>query len=209
VISRSLRSSLLLLACSALTSTSAGCSDDGPGPDPCDDDRTGCRSQSDEDFVQNADCTLDGDLDVQVGSGSEQFIPITASSGPEFSFGSQGLSHLFMAVRVENADVVQSPELLVTFYSLIGQAQACEWNDSFPDVWRPEASDVPCWSWTGSRTIIVGSNAPLRTFDGTVVETGWLVTAGSAYRQAQRFGVIVTDQCGRTGHSVVQYEDEE
>lgn len=169
-----------------LLATSAACpflfGDGDDGSDPCDADPAGC-GPGDE-FMLDPSCTLEGDLQVELGQGEHDYTPLAPGEAPELHHGPQGGSHVWLGVRVAN-HARDYPSLEIQL-ELLYSASAC---------------DTDCeWLTAEERTVVVGEDQLELTPDGgaqvagiTVFADGWGESSSGALR------ATVRDPCGREG----------
>ncbi len=125
-----------------------------PEPNPCASDAFGCDNDDPGTLVFDDACTLTGDLDIEVGWGLDRFR-VLESNGPEVYFGNQGGSHVFLAARFHNGDLIDHPNLEVRFQlyhvlPLESCAEELDWArnnnaGTLPDALRddPDAGPEP------------------------------------------------------------------
>src|SRR5688572_2897194 len=53
-------------------------------------------------FELDPSCELDGELVVELGDGTDGFVPLAEGLGPNVFHGSQGGTHMFLGVRIGN-----------------------------------------------------------------------------------------------------------
>lgn len=198
----SLRSRFYLLAALLLVVTELqgcfGSCGPNPGPDPCEVDQFACEDNLDE-FSYDESCTLTGDLEVELGYGETAFTQLAAGASPEMYSGFQGGQHMFVAVRVMNADLDQYSVLRAVFQANRGDCEPAAVNNdtesdepAYSDV-RPldtsqdagqtdvgvrdaveettqfDATDV-CADLLAERTVVLGGQHEIRTNEAGEVE---------------------------------------
>jgi len=169
----------------------------GPSdPSPCELDRLGCQDPPPDDTFYRDDCpeSLGTTLEVEVGTGEQTFASFAEGTGPVINYGPQGGQHVFMGVRVDNADLQWSPRLKLAFY--LGQGEGC----------APPAAgvtDLPtCAVSLGKRELVLGgAGFELETDAAGAVEEYGLVVFVDVPDSAKTglVAVRVEDQCHRVG----------
>ena len=177
----------------------------GGQPDPCEFDVLACQANL-YDFALDPNCDLSGELEIEVGQGEVVYAPFAEDQVPDVHFGTQGGQHLFVALRVLNAEIERYDKLLVRF----GAYRECAIGES---CWSPvdgvfectEAEADPdsgkCEDTLGERTAVLGSAKPLR-LDGDVIEEHglllileqWPVWGGTGVIR-----VVILDPCEQQG----------
>lgn len=148
------------------------------GPDPCAMDPAGCGEG--EEFQLDPSCTLDGELVVEVGEGTDGFDPLGPGQLPAVHYGTQGGTHMWVGVRVAN-HARDYPQLEITVQSL----------------WANGACDPECdWSVNNERVLVVDEPELEYTADGGA-QVGGITLFGSESTGAIR--ATVRDPCGRQG----------
>ncbi|WP_146158542.1 hypothetical protein [Enhygromyxa salina] len=178
---RSLLAPALVLPAILLT----GCPEPPPaGGPPCDDDLTSCSDDTAK-FVEDPSCELSGDLELQFGEGQEEFSPLAADQPAEVHSGFQGGQHLWLGVRVVNADL-ERPLLKVRI-----SMTYCEENCDDPGSWR---TDIV-------RELVADSSTLTTTSEGWYELSSVLVQVFNwSFAANQRIEMLVTDPCSRQGY---------
>lgn len=174
----------------------------GPTPeDPCVDDARGC-AEGDEGFVIDPDCTLEGDLDAELGWGDSAFTPLADGDTVEPVFGFQGGQHVFLGFRVRNPRFDEARLLRARFDVSLRQ-------DGCPGDGGGEGSGEGTGEGTGSafcepysigsRTLTLGGGQTPRLLeDGTLEEYGLLVFLDTwSSERPKTITLEVEDTCGR------------
>lgn len=178
------RSRLHTLALASLGLAVPACPHPAPsdGP-PCEDDVTGCSDDTSK-FVEDPTCELSGPLEVVLGQGFESFEPLAAGETPELYSGFQGGQHVFLGVRVVNADL-ERPLLKVRV-----SMDYCETDCEDPASWR-----------TDNVREIVADSTTLTTTDEGWYELHSMLVQVFNWRFAAntRIEMLVTDPCSRQG----------
>jgi hypothetical protein len=153
----------------------------GEGP-PCEDDVVGC--SNDTSFMEDPECTLTGELELEIGEGEDQFSPLAPGQLPELHYGIQGGQHVWMAVRVKNPDL-ERKQLKINI-----EAEYCSSN----------CQDVASWQVDNLRELVADETTMVVTSEGWFEQTRMLVTVfGWVDATYQRVEIVVTDPCGRQG----------
>jgi hypothetical protein len=161
---------------------------DPSGP-PCEDDLLGCNDNT-ETFEIDPECTLEGDLELVLGEGVEEFEALEPDQVPMINYGTQGGQHIWAALQVRNPSL-DHPMLKVGITVSTCSASDC--------------SDPSSWTIDNTRELVAGQA------DVAVTDEGWfevlrmLVTVQAyAFESRGRVEVLVTDQCGRQGYLVAE-----
>ena len=167
----------------SLAAILVACPEPTPVGPPCEDDVTNCSDDTSM-FVEDPSCELEGDLEVVLGEGYEAFAVVPEGETPELFTGFQGGQHVFLGVRVVNADL-ERPMLKVRV-----KMDYCETGCEDPTLWR-----------TDSVREIVADSTMLETTDEGFYELhGMLVQVFNwRFADSQRIEMLVTDPCGRQG----------
>jgi hypothetical protein len=178
----------LALALSALVLT--GCdwfaSPRGDGGPPCEDDVTGCDDNPVQ-FVVDATCELTGDLELQIGEGEDEFSSLASGQAPETYSGFQGGQHVWMGVRVVNADL-ERPML-----KLRVSMNYCEQDCDDPSSWRTD----------NVRELVADASTLTTTSEGWYELSSVLVQLFNwSFATNARIEMLVTDPCSRQGYIV-------
>jgi hypothetical protein len=177
------------LAHSLLLAPLAGCPlnpnpDDG-GP-PCEDDLTSCSDDTTK-FVEDPNCELTGELELQLGEGQLEYSPLSEGQAPELHGGFQGGQHVWLGVRVVNADL-ERPLLKVRV-----NMDYCEDNCEDPSSWRTD----------NVRELVADSSTLTTTNEGWYELSSVLVQVFNwSFAAHGRIEMLVTDPCGRQGFIV-------
>ncbi|KIG13766.1 hypothetical protein DB30_07612 [Enhygromyxa salina] len=156
------------------------------GGPPCEDDLTMCEDGTSK-FVEDPSCELSGDLELQLGEGQDDFSPLAADQPPQTYSGFQGGQHLWLGVRVVNADL-ERPLLEVRV-----SMKYCEENCDDPSNWRTD----------NVRELVADSNTLTTTSDGWYELSSVLVQVFNwSFAANQRIEMLVTDPCSRQGYLV-------
>lgn len=167
----------------------AGCpvildpSDGGP---PCEDDLTLCSDDTTK-FVEDPSCELSGDLELQLGEGEDSFSPLSPGQAPEVHGGLQGGQHVWMGVRVVNADLERA--LLEVRVNMDYCEEGCE--------------DPSSWRTDNVRQLVADSSTLTTTSEGWYELSSVLVQVFDwSFAAHTRIEMLVTDPCGRQGFVV-------
>ncbi len=164
--------------CSLLTLTACPLfGSGGSGGDPCVDDANVCGNGGALEI--DADCELDGPLDLELGEGEGEFRALAPGEQPELVFGPQGGAHMVLGIGVDNP----SPDHLAFEVRVMLSAEF----DGEPET-------------AAERTVVYEGN--LVQFDAGRAEMLDLVVIPAFWPDEGRrwVSVAVTDACGRTGH---------
>lgn len=134
------------------------------------------------------DCELTGPLEVSLGTGVDEFVPLAEGEEPTVHEGVQGGHHLCLGLRVEQPSL-DYPQLNVVMDAELVDPERCNTDD--PD----------CDPWIGSahRELVLGPDLPLDQ-DNNVEETGLiLILSIWPVDLERRVEVRVVDPCGREG----------
>lgn len=154
---------------------------EGGGP-PCEDDIVGCSNGTN--FMEDPECTLTGELELELGEGESEFSPLAAGQLPELHHGLQGGQHIWVAVRVKNPDLERS-QLLIRI-----EAEYCQSNCEQPSSWTTD----------NLRELVADETTLTLTPEGWYEQPRMLVTLFDWVDAAhQRIELLVTDPCGRQG----------
>ena len=164
-------------------------------PSPCELDRVGCEAPDETNFyLASCPAEMSGPLEVEVGTGESSFSAFQQGAGPVVHTGPQGGQHVFMGVRVTNANVAVSPLLKLRFY--LGQGEGCV-------APAAGATEIPtCAVTLGQRELVLGSTGFELHLNaaGEVEESGLVVFVSvPSSALASLVAVTVEDQCRRTG----------
>ncbi len=190
------RSFLSVLAVLALSFALTGMTCGPVDPSPCELDRLGCVDPEPNGDFYLASCPaeMSGPLEVEVGTGESSFSAFQQGAGPVVHTGPQGGQHVFMGVRVTNANVAVSPLLKLRFY--LGQGEGCV-------APAAGATEIPtCAVTLGQRELVLGSTGFELHLNaaGEVEESGLVVFVSvPSSALASLVAVTVEDQCRRTG----------
>jgi hypothetical protein len=150
---------------------------DDDGPDACSIDPAGC-GQGDS-FELDPSCTLEGELQVEIGEGTSGYEPLGPGELPQVHYGAQGGSHMWVGVRVAN-HARDYPKLEITVEGL----------------WASGSCDPECdWQVASERTLVVGEDDLEYTDDGGAQVGGITVFGG----ETEAIRAFVRDPCGREG----------
>lgn len=187
----------LIVCLWAGAATSACSAGDDPLDALCAAEKFHCENQEDG-FVRPDRCKVDGELVLEVGQGEASFQAVPTGDLPQVHHGTQGGIHVFMAVRIGNADIEQSPTIRVRFefvYHLLDGACA--------GGVRGTGDARECELVMGSRDLVLGSKQPIRILqDGTIEEFGILVFLDSAPDGVWSVRVEAEDGCLRETDSL-------
>jgi len=174
----------------ALAVSLGGCTAaEDPGP-PCEDDINGC-SASTTTLVPDPECTLTGELELQLGEGQLEFMPLGEGQLPALETGIQGGQHVWMAVRVLNPDLERMQLAIVI------DASYCE-----ADCERDES-----WVIDNHRELLADETTLTVTEAGAYEQIRMLVTLFDWIdADRKRIEVWVTDPCGRQGYGLIATE---
>jgi hypothetical protein len=160
--------------------------DDGGGGDegpPCENDIAGC-SDDTSTFMEDPECTLQGELELELGEGETEFSSLAPGELPELYFGLQGGQHVWMAVRVKNPDL-ERKQLKIRI-----KAEYCNSN----------CEELASWTVDNLRELVADETTLAVTSEGWYEQTRMLVTVfGWVDAAEQRVELLVTDPCGRQG----------
>jgi len=159
--------------------------------DPCDADPHGCED-SDEDFVIDESCELEGELEVELGQGFSEYTALDDGGVLALHTGFQGGQHAYVGFRVTNADLERYDMLRVDF--LLEAFRVC---DGPPPEWAHEGY---CgWNEAGSRTLVVGGDDTMRVLSNGDIEEYGLILFVDWSALEYRLTLTVDDPCGRSG----------
>ena len=177
------RPRLHLLWLASLGAALVACPEPPAAGPPCEDDVTNCSDDTSK-FVEDPTCGLDGDLELVLGEGFEEFAVVPEGVAPELYTGFQGGQHVFLGVRVINADL-DRPLLKVRV-----KMDYCETDCEDPLQWR---TDVV-------REVVADSAALTTTDEGWYEFHSMLIQVFNwRFAANQRIEMLVTDPCGRQG----------
>ena len=117
----------LVLVVTELQGCFGSCGPD-PGPGPCEADQFACEDNLDE-FSYDDSCTLTGELEVEIGYGETAYTELVEGASPQIYQGFQGGQHMFVAVRVMNADLDQYSVLRAEFQANRGECEPTQTDD--------------------------------------------------------------------------------
>lgn len=161
-----------------------------PDPDtgaPCEDDLNNCSENTDE-FEEDPECELEGDLDITIGQGELEFSPLAEGQMPDPEWGLQGGQHLWMAVQVHNPDL-ERLQLRIKI-----EVSFCDSADCTP---------ASAWQADNIRELVADETTMTITPEGWIEQTRMLVTVFGWVQSAnQRVEMTVTDPCGRQAYVV-------
>lgn len=165
-----------------------GCVAAEPGGPPCEDDINGC-SNNTTTFMPDPACTLTGELELELGEGQHEFMPLGPGQLPTLETGIQGGQHVWMAVRVLNPDLERLQLDIVIDAEWCGSD--CELAES--------------WILDNHRELLADESTSLTVTDaGAYEQLRMLVTLFDWIdADRKRIGVLVTDPCGRVGYAEV------
>lgn len=170
-----LLASLLLVGCPLIL--------DPAGGPPCEDDLTVCSDDTSK-FVEDPSCALTGELEVQLGEGQDSFSPLPVGQAPELNGGAQGGQHVWLGVRVVNADL-DRPQLKIRI-----NMDFCETGCDDPSNWRTD----------NVRELVADTNTLTTTSEGWYELSSLLVQVFDwSFAANTRIQMLVTDPCGRQG----------
>ncbi|MFO7567599.1 MAG: hypothetical protein R6X02_33455 [Enhygromyxa sp.] len=157
--------------------------DGGDGGPPCEDDISGC-SDDPSDFTEDPSCTLDGELELELGEGELEFSPLGPQELPEIHYGLQGGQHVWMAVRVKNPDL-ERKQLKIRIKA---------------DYCNSSCEDAGNWVTDNLRELVADETTLQVTSENWFEQTRMLVTIyGWVGATERRIEMLVTDPCGRQG----------
>lgn len=155
----------------------------GDGGPPCEDDILGCRDNT-SDFMEDPNCPLQGELELELGQGELEFSPLAPGELPEIHYGLQGGQHVWMAVRVKNPDPDRK-QLKIRI-----KADYCFSN----------CEEVGSWQTDNLRELVADETTLKITPEGWFEQTRMLVTVFAWIEtDDRRIEMLVTDPCGRQG----------
>jgi hypothetical protein len=176
--SLALASVLVLGGCALLF----GDDDDNNGP-PCEDDIAGCANDT-SGFMEDPECELEGDLELELGEGETEFSALAPGQLPMLYWGLQGGQHIWMAVRVKNPDL-ERMQLQIRI-----EAKYCNEN----------CGDLGNWTTDNLRELVADETTLTVTPEGWFEQTRMLVTVfGYIDAAEQQVDMLVSDPCGRQG----------
>lgn len=153
---------------------------DGP---PCDEDLTQCSDDTTK-FVEDPTCELSGELEVELGEGEDSFTVLDAGEQPQTYSGFQGGQHVWLGVRVSNADL-ERPLL-----KILVRMQYCD----------ADCDDPASWQIDNVRQLVADPSTMTTTSEGWFEVSSMLVQVYNwQFASSRRVEMIVTDPCGRQG----------
>ncbi len=162
-------------------------------PDPCELDRTGCRSGGG--FALDPECMLDGELEVVLGEGYDGFESVGGAL--DLQNGVQGGQHIFVAVRVKNP-ALDRYDLLEARFTLTQRFEDA-------DECHEQGLEPECEWVLAERTLVLGDVEPLQvTGEGAVEAYGFLMVLDRRPSRGDEYAVTVRDPCGRTGRAAIE-----
>ncbi|MBK8258928.1 MAG: hypothetical protein IPK82_40495 [Polyangiaceae bacterium] len=137
------------------------------------------------------DCTLQGDLTLELGEGDIAFTPLGEGAGPELHYGPQGGTHLLLAVRVTTPNPIDKYKVKV-----------------LAEVGQPDCTAQPCDMYTkaGSiETVVVGNKRVIVDVVHSDVLGLFVIVDGWLSGTQRRISVAVNDECDRQGALVYEF----
>lgn len=139
------------------------------------------------DFELDPSCMLDGELEVELGDGSEGFVALAEGESPTTHHGPQGGTHMWLGVRIGNLALDRYEGVRVTT-GMFDPAQ-CE-----P---LGEPCEAPAMWFTGQW--VLGDDEHLDVVDDTTIEQDELTAVFDIQGQELVLQAWVEDPCGRVG----------
>jgi hypothetical protein len=169
-----------------------GCGAEADPEDVCTVEKFACEDQTDG-FVRPDRCKVEGDLQVTIGQGEAEFMLLSEGELPPIHTSGQGGFHTFVALRIANVDLEQSPTIRVR-YQLVYHLATGPCAGGVVGTGATEDCDLI----QGSRDLILGSKQPIGVRpDGTVEEFGILLFVDAAPPGAWTLRLEVEDGCAR------------
>lgn len=180
-----------------------GCLCGGGFESPCEEANYGCE-ESTLAFEQDPTCTLDGDLQVELGYGKDAYQTLAPGDFPKEYHGAQGGTHAYMGLRVFNPALDRYDKLLVRMGIYRKNNAPCG-SSTYGIPYG--ADDAQCLLEVAERLLVLGDKKPIQPQpDGSIEEHGIVMflhtTATSTLDRVVR--LQVDDPCGRTG--IYEYE---